>query len=93
MSPEKLANDATDALTAGREMRIARRRYSPMPPKFPRGKLVSRGERNHGVYEYDPRKVLKWLSEMGLSNAASSMPASDARSENHRWPQQTGVSR
>jgi hypothetical protein len=61
MTPQEMAQQAADAVNAGRRMSLVRPKGMKMPPKFPRGELLCENHTGSRVYSYDPLRVLAWL--------------------------------
>lgn len=78
MTPEAMAADATEALAAGIRMTLVRKPGVKMPPKFPRGELLSENSDGTKCYGYDPLKVLSWLAAMGLVKVTATTAPKDA---------------
>ena len=67
MSPEQLAADAKGAINAGTNLTLVLPHGAARKLRgFPRGELLCENRDGRNVYSYDPRKVLAWLSAMGL---------------------------
>jgi hypothetical protein len=76
-TPEAMAADAAGALAAGTNMTLVRRKGQKMPPKFPRGELLSENFDGSRCYSYSPLKVLAWLSAMGLVKVTATKAPND----------------
>lgn len=67
MTPEKMADDARQAIEAGTRMTLTLPRGATRRlPGFPRGELLCENHDGRNVRSYDPHKVLVWLGRNGL---------------------------
>lgn len=62
MTPEKLAQDARQAIADGTNMTLVMQPgQTRRLPGFPRGELLCENSKNEHVRSYKPEKILKWL--------------------------------
>lgn len=66
MTPEQMAVDAAEALSAGTRMSLVFRKGQKRPSGFPRGELLCENHDGRHVYSFDPARVLAWLAANGF---------------------------
>lgn len=65
MTLSDMAIQAAEAIRAGTNITLVRRKGAKMPPKFPRGELLCENFDGSKCYSYDPRKIMTWLKSNG----------------------------
>jgi hypothetical protein len=69
MTPEQMAKDAAEAISAGTRMTLVLPKCFKPPPKFPRGELLCENHDGRNVYSFDPLRVMAWLVANRLVDA------------------------